>query len=366
MDCTGAVKRRYLVLENGKVFEGFAFGADIAAVGCASGEVVFATNMSGFAESVTDPNYDGQLVVQTFPLIGNTGVGPAQHAGQAHLTGYVVREWCQTPSHFTCTGTLDTFFTESGVPGIWGVDTRALTKLIRSEGVMRGVLADDPTQIAASAFDASKAGGGAVSRVSIKEPVRYAVENAQYKVALWDFGMKSSTVQNLNERGCDVMAMPHSWTAKQILAEKPDGVLLSGGPGNPEDYPEIVSEIKQLIALGAAIFGVGLGHQLLALANGGAIEKLRYGHRGGCSVKELATGRTLVTSQNHGYAAAMDKLPPNAKAGYINADDGSCEGLDYDNFNGFSAQFLPEGCWTPLGEGNLYDRFVKNMKVRAV
>jgi len=356
MDSTGAARRRYLVLENGRVFEGFAFGADAAA----AGEVVFATNMSGFAESVTDPCYEGQIVAQTFPLIGNTGVSPA---GNAHLKGYIVREWCQSPSHFTCMGTLDTFFVERNIPGIWGVDTRALTKLIRSEGAMIGALTDDPASVD---FEALKAydNSDAVARVSIAAPAQYPADNAQYKVVLWDFGMKQSTVQCLNDRGCDVIAVPYGWTAEQVLAERPDGVLLSNGPGDPAQYQSIVNEIKQLRKKGIAIFGIGLGHQLLAIANGGSIEKLKYGHRGGCAVKELSTGRTLITSQNHGYAVTMDGLPTNASVSYVNADDGTCEGLNYEGFKGFSAQFAPEACWTPHGEGNLFDRFIAIMKGR--
>ena len=361
MDFTWSAKKRYLVLENGKVFEGFAFGAEAAAVG----EVVFATNMSGFTETVTDPGYEGQIVVQTFPLIGNTGVNPAHFESNvsrgAVVKGYIVREWCQSPSHFTCMGTLDTFFMESGVPGLWGIDTRALTKLLRSEGALRGALTDDPAGVDMEALKAYDI-GDAVSRVSVTEPAQYPAENAQYKVALWDFGMKSSTIKSLNRRGCDVTAVPYHWTAEQVLALQPDGVLLSNGPGDPAQYQGIADEVKKLLDTDIAVFGCGLGHQLLAMANGGATEKLPYGHRGGCSVKDLGAGRTLITHQNHGYAVAMDALPRGAKASYVNADDGTCEGLDYEGFNGFSVQFSPEACWTPHGEGDLFDRFVSIMK----
>ena len=355
MDFACAPRKRYLVLENRKVFGGFAFGANLPV----TGEVVFATNMSGFAESVTDPNYEGQIVVQTFPLIGNTGV--TQLEGRARVKGYIVREWCQSPSHFACTGTLDTFLAQCGVPGLWGADTRALTKLIRSEGAMNGMLADDPAQVDLEALKAYDI-GGAVARVSAPEPVLYPAENAQYKVVAWDFGRKADIIKALNEKGGNVFAVPYCWTAEQVLAEKPDGILLSGGPGNPAQYQGIVDEVKKLPGTGVAVFGVGLGHQLLALANGCGIEKLKYGHRGGCSVKELATGRTLITSQNHGYAVAMDKLPANAKASYINADDGTCEGLDYEGGDVFSVQFDPVACWRPNGEGDLIGRFIANMQ----
>jgi len=368
-----AAGKRYLVLGNGRAFEGFAFGADVAAVG----EVVFATNMSGFAQGVTDPGFSGQLVVQTFPLVGNTGLDSAQIKSPAHLAGYIVREWCQSPSHHTCAGTLDAFLLERNIPGLWGVDTRALTKLIRSEGAMNGMITDDPARVDIEALKAYEA-GDAVSRVSVKEPEQYSCQlstalpsvvsaslNCQLKVVLWDFGRKQSTIDCLNSRGCDVLAVPHTWTAAQIRNENPDGIVLSGGPGNPALYTGIVNEITQLLDKGIPIFGIALGHQLLALANGGATEKLRYGHRGGCSVKEIATGRTLVTSQNHGYAVSMDRMPQNAKVSYVNANDHTCEGLDYTDFGGFSAQFAPEDCWTPHSEGNLFDRFIADMQRRA-
>jgi len=365
MDFTRPARKRYLVLENGKVFGGFAFGADATPDGrMAAGEVVFATNMAGFTESVTDPNYEGQIVAQTFPLIGNTGVHPAHFESRARVKGYIVREWCQSPSHFTCMGTLDTFFMGRGIPGLWGIDTRALTRLIRSQGTLRGAVADDPAQVDIAALQSYEI-GNAVARVSTAEPVRYPAENAQYKVILWDFGMKASTIQCLNERGCDVTAVPHSWTAAQVLAEKPDGILLSGGPGDPARYQNIVGEIKKLLGSDIAIFGCGLGHQLLAMANGGSTGKLPYGHRGGCSVKDLDTGRTLITHQNHGYTVAMDSLPRGAKVSCANANDGTCEGLDYESFNGFSVQFSPGDCWTPHGQGDLFSRFTANMQRRG-
>ncbi len=358
MDCIPAAKKRYLVLENGKVFEGYAFGANVQAIG----EVVFSTNMSAFTQSVTDPNYNGQLVVQTFPLVGNCGVNPADIESNSCVKGYIVKEWCQSPSHFSCTGTLDTFFVEHGIPGLWGVDTRAVTKLIRSGGVMRGALVDDPADISKDTLVAYSV-GDAVSRVTCAEQIQFQADNAQHHVVLWDLGKKASTVRSLTARGCSVTAVPAGCTADQILALNPDGIMLSNGPGNPAQYGGIVEEIKKILPAGVAIFGSGLGHQLLALACGGAVEALPYGHRGGCSVRDLETGRTLITSQNHGYAV-KNKLPQGAKLRFVNANDGSCEGLDYTSFNGFSVQFKPEACWSPNNTDDIMDRFVASLKRR--
>ncbi|MDR2753739.1 MAG: carbamoyl phosphate synthase small subunit [Oscillospiraceae bacterium] len=356
---SGTPKKRYLVLENGRVFEGFAFGADAPAVG----EVVFTTNMTGYLETVTDPSYEGQIVTQTFPLIGNYGVNPADYESrQPFIKGYIVKEWCQEPSHFACTGTLDAFFKHYNIPGLWGIDTRALTKLIRTAGVLRGALTDDPAGVAAEDLLGYRI-GDAVSRVSVTAPVRYPAKNARHRVLLWDFGVKDSSIRRLQDRGCDVTVIPAGWTAEQMIAEKPDGILFSNGPGDPEENQGIIKAMQKLLQTDIAIFGICLGHQLLALANGGHTIKLKYGHRGGNHpARDLVTGRTFITSQNHGYAVELDKLPANATVRYINANDGTCEGLDYTGFNGFSVQFHPEACGGPKDTEFLFDRFVKNMQ----
>ncbi|MDR3314200.1 MAG: carbamoyl phosphate synthase small subunit [Oscillospiraceae bacterium] len=349
---------RYLVLENGRIFEGFAFGAAAEA----TGEVVFTTNMTGYLETLTDPSYEGQIVTQTFPLMGNYGVNPADYESrQSFVQGYIVKEWCQSPSHFASRGTLDAFLKRWGIPGLWGIDTRALTKLIRTAGVLRGTLCDAPANASAQALQAFRI-TDAVPAVTIAQPQRYPVENAGRKVLLWDFGVKDSSIRRLNERGCDVTVIPAHWSAEQIAAEAPDGVLLSNGPGNPEDNTAVIQEIKKLAARKIPIFGICLGHQLLALANGGATEKLKYGHRGGNHpVRDLETGRTYITSQNHGYAVRLDALPPGARTRCINANDGTCEGLDYTDFPGFSVQFHPEACGGPKDTEFLFDRFVAMM-----
>ncbi|MDR0531905.1 MAG: carbamoyl phosphate synthase small subunit [Oscillospiraceae bacterium] len=359
--------RRYLLLENGRVFEGQAFGAQ----GGCIGEVVFTTNMTGYTETLTDPSYEGQIVTQTFPLMGNYGVNPADfESRRPFVKGYIVKEQCQAPSHFACGGTLDGFLRQYGIPGLCGIDTRALTKLIRTAGVLRGALVDEEP------FAKNKEQlldelhsfriGCAVRRVSVGEPARYPVESPKRKVLLWDFGVKDSSVRRLNDRGCDVTVIPAEWTAERIMAERPDGILLSNGPGDPEENQDIIAEIRKLLAQDIAIFGICLGHQLLALANGGGTAKLKYGHRGGNHpVRDLLTGRTYITSQNHGYAVQLgDQLPGNASPRYLNANDGTCEGLDYSGFRGFSVQFHPEACGGPKDTEFLFDRFVALMDER--
>jgi len=348
-------RTRYLALENGRIFQGFAFGAEPRGDG-AMGEVVFTTNMAGFTETVTDPAYEGQIVVQTFPLVGNCGVDPADIESlgkKPHIKGYAVKERCDMPSHFGCEETLDAFLERHGIPGIWGIDTRALTKLIRSEGTLRGVIRDDLNHVD---FDKLKAFTitDAAQRVGIDAPALFsAVKSNGRKVLLWDFGVRNSSIQWLTGRGFDVKVVPFTWTAEQLLAGKADALLLSDGPGNPLDCSDIIDEITKLLAAGVKIFAFGLGHQLLALANGGATQALPYGHRGGYPVKDLVTGRTFITGQNHGYI--VSEIPAGAAARYVNGNDSTCEGLDYANGN-FSVQFKPENCGNTRDTEALFER----------
>ena len=350
------MKKRYLVLEDGTVFEGRAFGADRASIG----ELVFTTGMVGYIATLTDPSYYGQIVMQTFPLIGNYGVIEADFEGECCVRGYVVREWCATPSNFRSQYDLDTFLKNKNVPGIWGLDTRAVTKIIREHGVMNAMICDEVPEN----LDEVKAYAvrGAVEAITAKTPEFHPAQGEKRcSVALIDYGAKHHIVSELQKRGCDVTTLPASTTAEDILALHPDGVMLSNGPGDPAENVQCVAELKKLLGR-LPMFGICLGHQLLALAAGGQTTKLKYGHRGANQpVREVATGHTRITSQNHGYAVVSESVA-NGHVSFVNANDGTCEGVEYPGLKAFSVQFHPEACAGPRDTMFLFDRFVSLME----
>lgn len=354
-------QKAYLVLENGQVFEGRRFGAS----GEVTGELVFTTAMTGYLETITDPSYCGQIVMQTFPLIGNYGVIPADfESGSPILSAYIVREWCQEPSNFRCEGNLDTFFKAKRIVGLCGVDTRRLTKIIREQGVMNAKILSAPPEDQA-VFEQIKAYRveNAVERASCREPSVLSEENPKHRVVLWDFGAKENIARELAKRGCEVIRVPASFTAEQILAFRPDGVMLSNGPGDPADNTGIIEELKKLCEAKLPLFGICLGHQLLALSQGAKTTKLKYGHRGANQpVMDRQTGRLYMSSQNHGYAVESDTLPAFAKERFVNANDQTCEGVDYSNMPAFSVQFHPEACGGPHDTGFLFDQFLAMME----
>lgn len=349
------MKKGYLVLANGTVFEGWRFGAD----GDALGELVFTTGMCGYLETLTDPSYYGQIVLQTFPLIGNYGVIPADFEGKCCVKGYVVREWCDTPSNFRCTGDLDTYLKEQGIPGLYGVDTRAITRLIREQGVVNAVICDQvpadlkPIQTYAIV--------DAVASVTRAEPEVFPPADKQkFRVTLLDYGAKRNIVRELAKRGCEVTVMNGLASAQEVLATNPDGVMLSNGPGDPAENIVPIETIKGLFGK-VPLFGICLGHQLLALACGGETIKLKYGHRGvNQPVREAEGTRTYITSQNHGYAVVPDEVTVGRQSFY-NANDGTCEGMNYPEHKAFSVQFHPEACSGPKDTSFLFDRFIAMM-----
>ena len=351
----------YLILENGTVFEGKAFGAEKET----TGELVFTTAMTGYLETLTDPSYYGQVVIQTFPLIGNYGVIPADFESDSpSLKGYIVREWCQVPSNFRCEGDLDTFLKESGIPGIYGIDTRALTRIVREYGVLNCKISYSP-DVTKEELDEIKnyVITEAVESTTIKEKEHFDAENGDLNVVLMDFGAKHNIGRELVKRGCNLTVVPAHTTADEIKAMNPDGVMLSNGPGDPSDNTEIIAELKKLCDFGIPTFGICLGHQLLALSQGAKTEKLKYGHRGANQpAKEVETGRVYITSQNHGYAVVSDSMPENDKVSFVNGNDNTCEGVNYTNMPAFSVQFHPEACGGPHDTAFLFDRFIELMK----
>lgn len=359
-------EKAYLVLENGTVFEGKSFGADRTSSGDSftTGEVVFTTAMTGYLETLTDPSYYGQIVVQTFPLIGNYGVIPADfESKKPAVKGYIVREWCQEPSNFRENGRLDTFLKEHGIIAMCGIDTRRLTKIVRESGVMNGriyigLLPENATDGLSDYTIVN-----AVNSVSCTEAAEYYAENGFCKVVLMDFGAKDNIRRELVKRGCNVTVVPANTTAQGIIDMKPDGIMLSNGPGDPSENIGIIAELKKLSASGIPMFGICLGHQLLALAHGAKTVKLKYGHRGANQpATDTQTGRVYITSQNHGYAVLSSTLPPDARASFINANDDTCEGVQYNKSPAFSVQFHPEACGGPHDTSFLFDKFIQNIK----
>lgn len=356
-------KQVYLILENGRVFPGWSFGAS----GETIGELVFTTAMTGYLETLTDPSYYGQMVVQTFPLIGNYGVIPADFESEKpHVRAYIVRNWCQEPSNFRCQGELDTFLKNNQIIGLYGIDTRALTRIVREYGVMNARISftPDATEEVLAQIK-SYTVKDAVKSVSHTETATHQPENcrASHRVVLWDFGAKANIERELLKRGCEVICVPADTTCEQILSYQPDGIMLSNGPGDPAENVEIIQELRKLNQAGKPIFGICLGHQLLALAHGAKTVKLKYGHRGANQpALETATGRVYITSQNHGYAVLGETLPVSARVSYMNANDQTCEGIDYTDAPMFSVQFHPEASAGPLDTSFLFDGFISLMQ----
>ena len=350
------MKKGYLILQDGRVFEGVRFGAETDTVG----ELVFTTGMCGYIETLTDPSYAGQIVMQTYPLIGNYGIIREDFEGACCVRGYVVREWCDAPSNFRTDCDLDTFLKEQGVPGLYGVDTRELTRIIREHGVMNAAICDevpaDLTPIETYAVT------GVVEAVSCREASVYPAEGEErFRVSLLDYGAKRNIVRELQKRGCTVTVLPATTSAEEILAADPNGVMLSNGPGDPAENVYQIEQIRKLLGK-VPMFGICLGHQLTALAAGGSTYKLKYGHRGvNQPVRDVEGVRTYITSQNHGYAVDSDTVKL-GRVRFVNANDGTCEGIDYPELKAFTVQFHPEACTGPKDTSFLFDRFVDLMK----
>lgn len=349
--------KRYLVLADGSVYEGEAFGADCDAVG----ELVFTTGMCGYIETLTDPSYAGQIVIQTFPLIGNYGIIPQDFEGESLLKGYVVREYCDTPSNFRCQETLDAYLKEKNIPGIAGVDTRALTRRIRNHGVINAGLFDQVPEDLSVIQNYAVA--GVVQAATCKSIETFPAEGEEkHHVTLIDCGLKKNIVRELCRHGCTVKVVPASASAEEILKEPVDGIMISNGPGDPGENTALIQTLREIVGK-KPVFGICLGHQLMALAMGGSTYKMKFGHRGvNQPVRDLQTGRTYITSQNHGYAVDADSLKGIGVEAFVNANDGTCEGMRYPGRKCLTVQFHPEACSGPKDCSFLFDTFMKMME----
>lgn len=393
---TLTMEKAYLILADGTVFT----GSPIGATGSTIGETVFTTGMTGYLETLTDPSYYGQIVTQTFPLIGNYGVIPEDYESpRSCVRGYIVRELCNLPSNFRCQTTLDSFLKEQGIIGISGIDTRSLTKKLRESGVMNGMIvsgkaAKDFSLHAQPPVDSSilqkirdykiehavesvqlNSDGGSLPLAptacafSATPSAGDAPRNAPH-ILLWDFGAKANIKRELEKRGAQVTVLPYNTSAEKILSLNPDGIMLSNGPGDPAENITIIEEIKKICEHNKTghsipIFGICLGHQMLALARGCKTCKLKYGHRGGNHpVKDTATNRVYITSQNHGYAVENSSLPQYAKMSFFNVNDGTVEGITYTDIPAFSVQFHPEACGGPHDTNFLFDKFLEMIRCR--
>jgi carbamoyl-phosphate synthase small subunit len=392
--------KAFLILEDGTVFEGIHIGAEKEIIS----EIVFNTSMAGYLEVLTDPSYAGQAVCMTYPLIGNYGVCLDDlESTKPWPDGFIVRELSRLASNFRFDMTIQQFLEEQGIPGIAGIDTRALTKILREKGTMNGMITTNEN------FDSNKIlpllhaykTGNVVEKVSCEHTYEIkgvkdlsengalsgsqSFDSAAYakgikekkpslvktlngkgkKVALLDLGAKANIADSLAQRGCDVTVYPALTSAEEILRDKPDGIMLSNGPGDPKDCESIIKEIKKLYDSQVPIFAICLGHQLMALATGADTYKLKYGHRGGNHpVKDLSTGRVYISSQNHGYVVDTEKLDPEvATPAFVNVNDGTNEGLAYTGKNIFTVQFHPEACPGPQDSSYLFDRFISMMEV---
>lgn len=356
-----------LILANGIVFEGQSLGD----VGTTIGEVVFNTAMAGYEETLTDPSYYGQIITQTYPLVGNYGItGEDAESERIWAFGYIVREACNSPSNWRSQKTLDTYLKEQKIIGISGIDTRSLTRILRESGVVNGAitteystkeqaLADEKLMNLIRQFSVVNA----VSSVTT-DSIKVFNGNGKYNIALYDYGAKNNIIRNLVKRDCRVSVLPASTSANELAALKPDGIMLSNGPGDPAENVEIIKELAFIAKLNIPIFGICLGHQLMALATGAKTVKLKYGHRGvNQPVTDFAHDRTYITSQNHGYAVLGDTVNEDiAKTSHINANDKTVEGIRYKNMPCFTVQFHPEASGGPRDTEYLFDEFIELVK----
>ncbi|PLX91628.1 MAG: carbamoyl phosphate synthase small subunit [Desulfuromonas sp.] len=364
-----------LALADGRVFHGQSIGA----VGETFGEVVFNTSLSGYQEILTDPSYHGEIVTMTYPQIGNYGINTEDvESSKPHLAGFIVKESCEFPSNWRSELSLNDYLQQNNIVGIQGIDTRALVKHIRDHGAQTGVISTTDLDVASLIEKARKAPGlvgrDLVKEVTTNAPYEWAEglwdleqgytqlnEPASYHVVAYDFGIKRNILRNLVSAGCRVTVVPATTPAAEVLEMKPDGVFLSNGPGDPEPITYAQDNIRQLLGK-VPLFGICLGHQLLAIALGGSTYKLKFGHRGGNQpVQQKENGKVEITSQNHGFAVSADSLDQMSEVSHINLNDNTVEGLCHTSFPAFSVQYHPEASPGPHDAHYLFDRFISLM-----
>ncbi len=358
------MSKAYLVLENGSIYEGQSFGSETEA----AGEVVFNTGMIGYHDTLTDKSYFGQIVVQTFPLIGNYGIINDNFEGEQVIpSAYVVKEYCCSPSNFRCEGKIDDFLKEKGVPGICGIDTRALTKEIRENGVMNGKLVHSK-EAALAVLSSGELKDckieNAASKLSTDKQVVYAPKGeAKAKAAIIDLGCKKSYISALTERGIETVLCPANTSAEEIKALGVQGVMISNGAGDPNEYKDIIANVKAISELGLPVLAIGKGHEVLSVASGFTVSKMKFGHRGANQpVKDISKDRVYITSQNHGYGVVAESVDADkAEVRFVNVNDGSCEGIVYKNIDAVSVQFNPDAFGGPLDTSWIIDEFAEKM-----
>jgi len=352
-----------IYLEDGTVFKGQGFGAPATAVG----ELVFNTSMTGYQEILTDPSYKGQIIDMTYPLVGNYGISERDNeSDKIHAFGLIVKDLCETPSNSMCVKTLGRWLDENGVPGVYDIDTRKITKIIRKNGTVKCLISTEGISIseAKELCDKTMLRNDWMKEVSVKTKTVIMPEQKKadkaYRVAVMDFGVKANILNSLKKRGCELILYPYGTAAEEILADDPDGILLTNGPGDPEEATEAIEEVKKLIQSEIPIFGICMGHQILALAFGGETYKLKYGHRGGNhGVYDKDTKRSYITSQNHGYAVNHESvILKGLEVTHLNLNDGTVEGMAHRDLPVFSVQFHPEASPGPTDTAYLFDKFI--------
>lgn len=351
--------KAFLILEDGTVFQGTSIGSQKEIIS----EIVFNTSMTGYLDVLTTPSYAGQAVAMTYPLIGNYGVTPDMESDRPWPDGLIVRELIRYPSNFRCQGNLWDFLMQHDIPGIAGIDTRALTRRLREMGTMNGMITIDENYSLEKLLPRI---AGFRAKDLVRETTcagKLALPGRGKRVALMDFGAKRSIIQTLKSLECQVTVFPADTKAEEILAEKPQGVLLSNGPGDPKACQTAIEEVRKLYDAGIPMLAIGLGHQLLALATGADTRKMKCGHRGGnYPVRDLKSGRVYISTQSHGYEVVTDSLDPEmAEPLFVNVNDGTNEGVAYKNGKAIAVQFYPEAAKGVQSSSYLYDRFIELM-----